>query len=73
MSFTTINNLTVYYEIHGCWDTIILLNHGFGCTKMWGKIYPRLVREGYRVVMYDRRGCGQSDRGPDFDDFFYEQ
>jgi len=70
MPFATINGLEIYYEIHGDGDTIVLLHHGFGCTKMWKDIYPSLVREGYRIVMYDRRGYGQSERGPDFEEFY---
>ena len=34
------------------------------------EIYPGLVEEGYRVIMYDRRGYGQSEKGPGFMDFY---
>jgi pimeloyl-ACP methyl ester carboxylesterase len=37
---------------------------------MWKQIYPRLVEAGYRVVMHDRRGYGQSEPGPDFNEFY---
>lgn len=70
MSFITIRNRKVYYEMHGSGDTIILLHHGFGCTKMWKEIYPHLVERGYRVIMYDRRGYGESERGKDFDQYY---
>ena len=62
----------VYYEVHGPEDgaTIVLLHHGFGCLQIWKYIYPALVREGFRVVMYDRRGYGRSEGGPDFMDFY---
>jgi len=49
---------------------MILLHHGFGCTKMWKDIYPGLVEAGYRVVLYDRRGYGRSQGGDDFVDFY---
>jgi hypothetical protein len=28
------------------------------------------VEKGYRVIMYDRRGYGQSERGTDFEEFY---
>ena len=70
MPFENINGIKIYYEIHGYGDTLVLLHHGFGCTKMWKDIYPRLVKKGYRVIMYDRRGYGQSERGADFEEFY---
>lgn len=70
MPFTDINGLKIYYEMHGDGDTIVLLHHGFGCTKMWKDIYPAFVERGYRVLMYDRRGYGQSEKGHDFPAFY---
>ena len=70
MPFTNINGFDIYYETHGNGDTIALLHHGFGCTKMWEDIFPSLVEKGYRVVMYDRRGYGQSEKGADFQAFY---
>lgn len=70
MPFERINNFNVYYEVHGDGETIILMHHGFGCSKIWSKIYPRFVAEGYRVVMYDRRGFGRTEGGDDFYEFY---
>jgi len=70
MPFVTISQRRMYYEIHGDGDTIVLLHHGFGCTKMWKEIYPAFVEKGYRVVLYDRRGYGESERGEDFEQFY---
>ena len=66
MPYINLNELNVYYEIHGEGDTIVLLHNGFSCTKMWEGIYPRLVKAGYRVLMFDRRGYGQTDEGEHF-------
>jgi pimeloyl-ACP methyl ester carboxylesterase len=68
--FANINGLKLYYEMHGDGDTIVLLHHGFGCTKMWKDIYPTFVENGYMVVMYDRRSYGQSEKGLDFQTFY---
>jgi len=70
MPFGTIQGNNIYYEVYGSGDTVVLLHHGFGCTRMWEKIYPSLVEAGYRVVMYDRRGYGQSEKGEDFQEFY---
>jgi pimeloyl-ACP methyl ester carboxylesterase len=70
MPEATLNKRSVYYEIHGQGAPVILLHHGFGCVKMWKDIVPPLVDAGYMVVMYDRRGFGRSDGGPDFMDFY---
>jgi pimeloyl-ACP methyl ester carboxylesterase len=68
--FETVHGIKIYYEVHGEGDTVVLLHHGFGCTRMWKDIYPPLVEDGYRVVMYDRRGYGQSEKGDDFQEFY---
>jgi pimeloyl-ACP methyl ester carboxylesterase len=59
-----------YYEIHGQGEPLLLLHHGFGCTKIWDKIVPSLVENGYKTICYDRRGYGQSDHGERFWDFY---
>jgi pimeloyl-ACP methyl ester carboxylesterase len=70
MPYITIEGLQTYFERHGEGETILLLHHGFGCTKIWQEIYPSLVQAGYSVVMYDRRGYGRSEKGDDFLEFY---
>jgi len=70
MPFAKINGFNIYFEVHGQGEVVIFLHHGFGCSKIWNKIYPSFVVEGYKVVMYDRRGFGQSEKGDDFYGFF---
>jgi len=73
MPFKNIHGINIYYEIHGHGGdkpTIVLLHHGFGCVKIWKEIYSGLVGNGYRVIMYDRRGFGRSDKDSDFIDFY---
>jgi pimeloyl-ACP methyl ester carboxylesterase len=70
MPFEKVNNLQVYYEIHGEGEPVIFMHHGFGCTRMWSGIYPRFALRGYKVIMYDRRGYGRSEPGEDFQDFY---
>jgi pimeloyl-ACP methyl ester carboxylesterase len=70
MPFEQINNFRIYYEVHGEGEPIILLHHGFGCTKIWNYIFPGLVAAGYQVVIYDRRGYGRSEGGDAFFEFY---
>lgn len=70
MPFEKVNNLQLYYEVHGEGDVIVLLHHGFGPGKIWKDIYPQFVAEGFKVVTYDRRGFGRSEGGVDFQDFY---
>ncbi len=73
MPFEHVNGINVYYENHGNGaggEAIVLLHHGFGCAKIWKEVYPLLVKSGYQVFMYDRRGYGQSEAGADFMDFY---
>jgi pimeloyl-ACP methyl ester carboxylesterase len=70
MAYADINGIKIYYEIHGHGVPLMMLHHGFGCTKMWDKVVPGLVENGYNVICYDRRGFGQSEAGKDFLDFY---
>lgn len=70
MPFVKINGLETYYEIHGTGETIVFLHNGFSCAKMWEELYPSLVKAGYSTIMYDRRGYGRSDGGPDFEEYY---
>lgn len=69
MSIAEINGIKIYYEMHGNGETLLLLNHGFGSTRMWEDICPRFVEKGYRVIMYDRRGYGKSEKNG-FEEFY---
>jgi pimeloyl-ACP methyl ester carboxylesterase len=71
MPFEKLNNRQVFYETHGRGEeTIILMHHGFGCMRILKDVYPRFVAEGFRVVMFDRRGFGRSEPGEDFQTFY---
>jgi len=70
MPFAEIRGRKIYYEIHGEGETVVFLHHGFSSLKMWKAVYPSFVDAGYRVVLYDRRGYGQSEPGPDFEEFY---
>ena len=65
-------NIDLYYEDHGSGQPIVLI-HGYplNCNS-WEKQVPVLLDAGYRVVLYDRRGFGNSSRpttGYNYDTF----
>jgi pimeloyl-ACP methyl ester carboxylesterase len=59
----------LYLEIHGpeSGPAVVLLHHGLGSTRAWRKQVPALAEAGYRVIVYDRWGYGQSDPRPHLD------
>ncbi|MGM1057984.1 alpha/beta fold hydrolase [Saccharothrix sp. Mg75] len=62
----------LYYEDHGSGQPVVLI-HGYPLDgQSWEKQTDALVKAGYRVVTYDRRGFGRSSRtmtGYDYDTF----
>ena len=64
------NSLNIYYKTHGEGEPIFLLHHGFGTTRIWNIIYPKLIEKGYQVVLFDRRGYGQSEFDSTFLDYY---
>jgi len=61
-----INGHHLHIETHGdeTAPPVILLHHGLGTTRAWRRQVPALVEAGYRVIVYDRWGYGQSDPRP---------
>ncbi|MFW6054968.1 MAG: alpha/beta fold hydrolase [Thermodesulfobacteriota bacterium] len=70
MPYTTIEGVEIFYEIKGRGEVVVLMHHGFGSSAMWKAIAPGLVRVGYRVLMYDRRGFGLSGAGQHFAEYY---
>ena len=54
--------VTLNYEISGDGDPLLLVMGTSGSIPLWGEIVPRLA-ERYRVIAFDNRGLGGSDRG----------
>lgn len=63
-------NIDLYYEDHGSGRPVVLI-HGWPLSgASWEKQVPVLIKEGYRVITYDRRGFGHSSKpttGYDYD------
>jgi len=62
----------LYYEDHGSGKPVVLI-HGYPLSgRSWERQTMALLAEGYRVVIYDRRGFGKSSQpttGYDYDTF----
>jgi 3-oxoadipate enol-lactonase len=62
---TTVNGININYEIDGASaanGTIVLINGLADDLQSWGFQIPALVEAGYRVLRFDNRGIGLSDR-----------
>jgi pimeloyl-ACP methyl ester carboxylesterase len=62
----------LYWEIHGQANarTVVLLHHGLGSVYSWRRQIPFFVKQGWRVVAFDRWGYGRSDPRPSFEPDF---
>ena len=61
MPTANIAGVNIYYEVHGQGEPLLLVHHGTGSTKMWEHLLPGFVAK-YKVIMYDRKGFGRSDK-----------
>lgn len=61
--FTTSDGCKIYYEEHGAGEPLIFV-HGWSCNHNFFKYQTEEFAKRYRVIVYDLRGHGQSDRGP---------
>lgn len=67
-----VNGIRLYYEEHGEGQPILCI-HGSGSSALlWASAVDPLSRLG-RVILYDRRGCGRSERPTPFDAMTVEE
>src|ERR1700749_357634 len=62
--YTSFDNTKIYYEVKGEGYPVILI-HGFSGTGQGWKncaVYNDLLTAGYKVILIDQRGNGQSDK-----------
>src|SRR5262249_39936850 len=64
--------IEIYYTDQGSGQPVVLI-HGYPVSgRAWDKQVPALLKAGYRVITYDRRGFGASSQpatGYDYDTF----
>lgn len=62
MATITVNNTELYYELHGTGADVLVLNNGvIASTRSWAYQLPAFT-EHFRVLLYDMRGQGQSQK-----------
>ena len=59
--FATRDNVDLYYEDRGSGETIVLV-HGWSCSRHAFKYQVSELMKNHRVISYDLRGHGDSDR-----------
>jgi 3-oxoadipate enol-lactonase len=61
MPVTRVNDINMYYEIHGEGDPLILIMGLGGDHFRWFRILP-LLAENFKVLTFDNRGVGKTDK-----------
>jgi len=56
-----VNDIQLYYEVHGQGEPLLLIVGLGGSTRGWDMQVPTFSRE-YQVVAFDNRGSGRSDK-----------
>ena len=60
MSIVKVNDIDMYYEIHGEGEPLVLIA-GLGIDiSMWGTAHE--IYKKYKVIMFDNRGVGRTDK-----------
>src|SRR5260370_14842375 len=68
--YVSVNEITLYYEIHGTGKPLIMLHGGFGTFEMFAALSPALASK-YQVIGVDLYGHGRTaltDRPIRFED-----
>jgi len=64
-NFVELNGIKICYEIFGKGDPIILI-HGFGSRKEGFKCQIPALSQKFKVIIFDNRGAGKSERVDEF-------
>jgi 3-oxoadipate enol-lactonase len=62
LPWTTANGISIHYQVAGQSGPVVVLLHEMGGTlHSWDAVAPGLA-EGFRVVRYDQRGAGETEK-----------
>lgn len=59
-----VNGINIYYEVHGQGEPLVLIMGSFGPLEGWSS-QIRAFQKHYRVIVFDNRGIGRTDKSPD--------
>ena len=63
MSTTTVNGISINYKLEGDGpETVVLVNGLADDLESWGYQTAALLEAGFRVLSFDNRGVGESDK-----------
>lgn len=60
--FVKVGEYSIYYEVRGSGEPVLLLNGAMMSTTSWNFQLPALLANNYRVILMDFLGQGQSDK-----------
>jgi pimeloyl-ACP methyl ester carboxylesterase len=63
MPDSSINGVSLYWEVKGDGEPVVLVHGSWGDHNNWAQVVPALSSS-LRVVTYDRRGHSASERPP---------
>ncbi|MQF49049.1 alpha/beta hydrolase [SAR202 cluster bacterium AC-647-N09_OGT_505m] len=66
VAFAEVNSIQLYYEERGSGFPLILSHGGYSDLSVWQESI-QFFSQKYRVIVYDRRNCGQSSKTPNAD------
>ncbi|MCH8029339.1 MAG: alpha/beta fold hydrolase [Candidatus Dadabacteria bacterium] len=61
MPFAKVNGITMYYEVHGKGEPVVLIGGLGSQTQSWATQVPLYSRH-FKVVVLDNRGAGKTDK-----------
>ena len=70
MPFAEVNGVKINYREQGSGFPLVLSHGGYSDLSAWDDHVSTLA-ERYRVIVWDRRNCGESSAAPDADTFDY--
>jgi len=63
MPHANLNDITLYYEIHGEHGSPPVMIHGYGSMiASWSLVLVDRLSAQHRVILVDNRGSGRSDK-----------
>ena len=60
MPILQLNDINLYYEVHGTGMPLVLIAGLASDSQSWGPVIPLLVRQ-FRLILFDNRGSGRTD------------
>ena len=70
MPFAEVNGVKINYREQGSGFPMVLSHGGYSDLSVWEDHIPTFAEQ-YRVIVWDRRNCGESSAAPDADTFDY--